>query len=392
MLLWGWVGAIFVACLVVLPIAVQQPESAVRATGIVIGFWFPAATTLLGALVAVRQPENRIAWLLLGMGFAVLVEFLVQLLLAVEPRSDSWLAVAAIVLAHVALPAAMYLAFLIPLMFPSGRFYSRWQALAAWPGAGLLIALPLVVILTEEIGPPFPSEGQVWTVDNPVGFLHGSALETTVVSMMVVLVFTAMVGVFSLARRYRRSSAVPRAQIRWIVFATSIVAAVLLVIPLTGASQSVVGALLLVTAFVILPASITVAITRYRLFDIDRIISRTLTYAVVVVALSLLFAVGAVWIPTALGLAETPLLVAASTLAIAAVFNPLRKRVQRAVDHRFNRAAYNAEVTTDELASRLSEHLTAEQIVEEWRRIVDEALEPSTNRVWINDRSLGGPE
>ena len=139
--LWIWVGTMGVASLVVLFVAVQQSESAIRAGGIALGFWFPAAMSLLGSLIAIRQPENRIAWLLIGIGFAVLVELFLQLFLSGEPTSPSPLHLAAIVLGHIALPAALYLAFLIPLMFPSGRFFTQRQALAAWPGAIMLPVL-----------------------------------------------------------------------------------------------------------------------------------------------------------------------------------------------------------------------------------------------------------
>jgi len=158
MVLWVWVGVVSVASLVVLFIAVQQPGSPIRATSIALGSWFPAAITLLGALIAVRQPKNRIAWLLIGIGFAVLVEYFLQLFLASEPVSPSSLDLAAIVLVHIALPFAIYLMFLIAFWFPSGRFFTRRQAWAAWPGAIMLSTQFLVTILTKEIGPPYPSE------------------------------------------------------------------------------------------------------------------------------------------------------------------------------------------------------------------------------------------
>jgi hypothetical protein len=371
-----------VASLLVLVVAVQQSGSDVRAGGIALGSWFPAAVTVLGALIAVRQPENKIAWFLIGIGFAVLVELCLQLLLSTQPISASWQDIAAIVLVHVALPAAIYLAFLIPLIFPNGRFYGRWQRRAAWPGAVMLFVLPITVLFTEEIGQPYPAEGEAWTVENSPGFLPSSTLDIAIGIGILALVLTAVSGVLSLIIRYRRSSVVIRAQIRWILFATSIVAGVFVLILVTEASQNAVGGLLLVVAFITMPVCITVAITRYRLFEIDRIISRTLSYTVLVAILAAAF-FGLVTATTAFLPAQDSLVVAASTLAIAALFNPLRKRVQKALDRRFNRSAYHAEVIMGAFGARLSERLSTTEIVEEWHRTVDEFLEPETIGTWI---------
>lgn len=384
-----WVGVVSLACLAVLVIALQQAGSEVRAGGIALGFWFPAATTLLGTLVANRQPENRIAWLLIGIGFAVLVEFFLQLSLATVPTSPSFVALAAIVLVHFAMPAALYLSFLIPLMFPSGRFLTRRQTMAAWPGAAVLLIVPSIVILTEEVGPPYPAKGQAWTIENPVGFLPTALLEIAVTLAIVVLALTAIAGVGSLIARYRQSSVVVKAQIRWMLYSTSIVTGVLLSIPLTRASESVAGGLLLVVAFVSVPVSVTVAITRYRLFEIDRIISRTLSYTIVVAVLAAAF-IGLVAVITGLLPAQDSLAVAASTLSLAALFNPLRKRVQSTIDRRFNRSAYQADLIAEAFASRLKERLSATQIVEEWQRTVDESLQPETSGIWIKDTNLRG--
>jgi hypothetical protein len=150
--------------------------------------------------------------------------------------------------------------------------------------------------------------------------------------------------------------------------------------------------LLLVVAFVSIPASITVAITRYRLFEIDRIISRTLTYTVLVATLGLVFAAGVVWIPSALSLEDSPLVIAGSTLAVASLFNPLRKRVQAGIDRRFNRSALHGQVVSQAFAARLSEPLTTVQILSEWQTTVTESLQPETIGAWVRRRGTNGPE
>ena len=209
--------------------------------------------------------------------------------------------------------------------------------------------------------------------------------------MIVVLGLTAVGGGFSLIMRYRRSSVVTRAQIRWMFFSTLIVAGVFILVATTNASQKMAGGLLLQVAVISIPVSITVAITRYRLFEIDRIISRTLSYTVVVAVLAAAF-FGLVALITAALSAPNSLAVAASTLAIAALFNPLRKRVQNTIDRRFNRSAYDAEIISEAFASRLREPLTTTQIIEDWQRTVDESLQPETSGIWIKHRSPSGPE
>ena len=390
-ILWVWVGVVGVGGLLVLSVALEQSGSAVRAGGIALGFWFPVASTVLGTLIALRQPGNRIAWLLIGIGFGVLSELFLQLFLGAQPASPSTLDLIAIVLVHISLPSAIYLAFLVPLMFPTGRFLSQRQALVAWPGTIMLSTQLLVTSFTKEIGPPFPPEEQAWTVVNPVGFLPTTALDITIAMTIVVLVLTAVGGVFSLVARYRQSSAVARAQIRWMLFSTSIVGVVLLLVAITNASESAVGALLLLVAFVSVPVSITVAITRYRLFEIDRIISRTISYAVVVAVLGATFfglvALVAVFLP-----AQDSLAVAGSTLAVAVLLNPLRKRVQNTVDRRFNRSAYQVEIIIESFSSRVSESLTTTQVIKEWQQTVNESLRPGTSSIWINEGRSDGPK
>jgi hypothetical protein len=132
-------------------------------------------------------------------------------------------------------------------------------------------------------------------------------------------------------------------------------------------------------------ASVTLAILRYRLFDIDRLISRSVTYAVVAGALALVYGFGAVWLPSRIVGEQTPLFVAGSTLAVAGLFNPMRRRVMRSVDRRFNRSSYNLEQITDLFTARLRDQLDADRLIEDWARVVDKALQPSLLGIWVRD-------
>ncbi|MGH8947860.1 MAG: hypothetical protein ACRDXF_03290, partial [Acidimicrobiia bacterium] len=129
--------------------------------------------------------------------------------------------------------------------------------------------------------------------------------------------------------------------------------------------------------------AVTLAILRYRLFEIDRLISRTVTYAVVAGALALVYGVGAIWLPSRIVGEQTPLFVAGSTLAVAALFNPLRRRVMRWVDRRFNRSSYDLEQITDRFAARLRDQVDADRLADDWAKVVTGTLQPSAVGVWV---------
>lgn len=361
-----------------------------RATGIALGAWFPALITALGMRVSNHQPENRIAWLLIGIGFAVLVEYFLQLSLVAEPVVPTALDLITVVLVHIALPTAIYLLFLIAFLFPNGQFLTRRHVWAIWPGAIMLVTLLLVAIFTKEIGPPFPSEDLAWAIMNPIGFLPPAPLDIAIDATLAVVVLMGLSGFSSLILRYHRSSVTTKAQIRWMLFSTSIFSGVLFLIAGTNASRTAAGGLLLVIAFTSIPVSITVAVTRYRLFEIDRIISRTVSYTVIVVVLGALFATGVVWLPTALGLEGSPLLVASTTLVVTALFNPLRRRIHDSVDRRFNRARFEARMVEEQFAGRVRHTHSVDQLADVWLETVDKAFGPQVIGLWLKSRHSVG--
>lgn len=138
----------------------------------------------------------------------------------------------------------------------------------------------------------------------------------------------------------------------------------------------------------LIPASIAVAILKYRLYEIDRIISRTVSYGLIVGFLGLVFAAGAVWLPSTLQV-ENQLFVAATTLAVAALFNPVRRRIQSGVDRRFNRSRYDTQRVMDEFAGSLQQGVDQAEVVEGWTEVVSETMQPETAGVWIKDVAAG---
>jgi hypothetical protein len=190
---------------------------------------------------------------------------------------------------------------------------------------------------------------------------------------------------------WRRADGERRQQLKWLMSGAAICMAGLTVTVVFGtldtkaspAAQSALDVLSL--AVVALPVSMGVAILKYRLYDIDRIISRTLAYAIVTGLLVGVYA-GLVLLATEVFRFHAPVAVAAATLAAAALFNPLRRRVQRAVDRRFNRARYDAEQTVAALAARLKDAVDLDSVRDDLATVVQKALEPVHVSVWMNER------
>lgn len=205
---------------------------------------------------------------------------------------------------------------------------------------------------------------------------------------MLGLLTLSLGGFVAMTVRFRRSGLVERTQIKWVLCAALVFAltyAASLVVNWFGGSfgDGLLG-FLFVFSIALIPISITAAITRYRLFEIDRIISRTLSYAAVVIVLGALF-LGMVTLVTALLPTQNSLAVAGATLVVAALFNPIRRRIQYAVDRRFNRSGYRAEELSEQFNARLRESLTTDELIDVWGETVNEALKPSATGIWIRD-------
>ena len=187
----------------------------------------------------------------------------------------------------------------------------------------------------------------------------------------------------SLAFRYRRAQTAERAQLKWLVYAAAvIVVALLATIPIASTNlQNAIGS----GAVALVPVAIGIAVLRYRLYDIDRVISRTVAYAILTGLLVGIYA-GLVLLATQVLGVHTPVAVAAATLAAAALFSPVRRRVQRAVDRRFNRARYDADQTVAVFAARLKDAVDLDAVRDDLASVVHQALEPAHVSLWISQR------
>lgn len=361
-------------------------------TGAIFILVFPAivlSLALVGGFVALRVPSNPVGWLIeiAGVGAAVGIfggsyvnydharaaglPFVVPL---------AWLSGFAI------LPALGILMIYIPLLFPTGRFLSpRWRRFGL---AGIAGAAASVVGAAFT---PGPLSSTPW-ITNPVGIAGASdaLAAVTLVSNLASPIFF-LGGVVSMFLRYRRADGIERQQLKWFgLTAGAAVVALAISIPNNGPVSDIawqVGLAILP----LLPVSIALAILRYRLWDIDRIVSRTIGWAVLSAVLAGLFAIGVVLLDDALsGITQgQTLAVAASTLLAAAVFGPLRRRVQLAVDRRFDRARYDREHVLTAFGERIRSPADPTHVEAEVAAAARDALKPRSAAVWVRGADRG---
>jgi hypothetical protein len=352
------------------------------------------AYATLGALV-VRRAGNLLGWLMLaegaGLVFIALASAYGLLGMATVP-GDLPAATQVGTLAECSFPSIVFVIAFMFFLFPTGKLPSRrWRPVAA---AGLLLAgLTTVglVLRPRLVHVPAPG-GASASFANPFGTAHQPpVLRTVLIGTLngLTVAFVAFLAVVfvSLAVRYRTGSRLLRQQIKWLALAAGGVLASLLAALLSiWAGQpwltSVAYDVVAIIALFGIPAAMTVAILKHRLYDIDRILSRTLAYVIVTALLVGVYA-GVVLLTTQVLSFSSPVAVAGSALAAAALFSPLRRRVQQAVDRRFNRARYDADHTVAAFAVRLQGEVDIDTIRADLLRTVHQALEPVQMSAWL---------
>ncbi len=356
-------------------------ESSSTATYLVFGLAFAA----VGVVVARREPRNPIGWLLLGVAvamslgtvgpaYAYLDYTIHHGTLPLGPVavlvSEGW------VYAFMLLP-------LIVLYFPDGRLGSRWK----WPLR--VYASAIVVYVVGSLNVAIVALSLRMPVDdggNLVGSSHprGNAAWFGPVQAVITVVFVVFC-IGSIAYRvqsFRNSSGERRQQLKWLGVGGATAIVVLVTTIVWSSAPALVGNVLLPIALTALPVSIGVGILRYRLYEIDRLVSRTLSYAILSALLAGTF-IGLIAVTTNTLEISGRVGVAASTLAAAALFNPLRVRIQRLVDHRFNRAGYDAAATVAEFTARLRDAVEIDAIRADLLDAVNHAVQPTHASLWI---------
>jgi hypothetical protein len=378
----GGAMLLLAAALVALSFLARQPGYPLQPIMIAI------PTAAVGVLVARSQPRNPNGWLLLGIAAALLLSTGAGAysVLVYRLGRDLPLGPLGLVLYQLWSPAiALFL--LVILLFPDGHLPSpRWRW-AVWAYSllcagylALLIAVAVDAISGHRI--LVDGYGGLTVVDYPAGPLA--------VAQDIILVLTLLLGVSFAGRQllsWRQSSGLRRQQLKWLMFgaAISLICAGLSA-PGYSASSGIWAWLnnFLSIGFVALPAGIGIGILKYRLYEIDRLISRTLAYAIVT---GLLIGVYAVLVTLAHAVVSfrSPLAVALATLAAVALFNPLRHRVQRAVDRRFNRAHYDAEATIAAFADRMRDATDLDEIRRDLLAVAYQVVEPAHVSVRVRE-------
>jgi hypothetical protein len=346
---------------------------------------------IVGLLVARRQPRNPLGWLLIAIALCLMVgtDGSNYAILRYRLGYHLPLGVPAVWADQIWGPGLELLG-LVVLLFPDGKLSSAWWRGALWAYTGLYaLGVVILIVATAQALSGHPvsidSNGSLVAMDHPPAWYSAISGPQSVLMLLLIVTFVARQ-----ALSWRRSSGERRQQLKWLASGAIVtVACALLATSGSGTSFSVWHLLAALPwfGFAALPVCIGVGILKYRLYDIDRIISRTLAYALVTGLLVGVYA-GLVLLATqVLGFAST-WAVAGSTLAAAALFTPLRRRLQWLVDRRFNRARYDADRMVDAFASRLQDAVDLDTVRADLAAVVRGALEPAQVSVWI---SGGGP-
>ena len=388
----GLAWALWALAMLGLAVAPWMDRLMIRAGRPDLAVWVPSAVvgpvlavlsaTTVGAVLASRRPRHPVGWLLLGFALSltasgVITSYVTYGLLARPGALPAAHALARYYPATGA--AALALLSLVLLLTPTGSLPSprwrRWAVITAATPVALVLVMPVApgrldpqLLLTSS---PFSSQA-----------LGGVLLVATRVALAVTALAVA-VAAGSLVLRFRRARGIERQQLRWVALAAAlmllavpvVLVAVVLGIPVLAEWAPAVWV-------AVLPVAVGAAILRYRLYDLDRIISRTLAYGLLTLLLGGGYAVVVLGLGQLLG-RESPLVVAAATLAVAALFQPARRRVQAVVDRRFNRRRHDATRIIEGFGTRLRNQVDLDTLTADLLAVVDQTMQPTQVSLWL---------
>jgi len=346
--------------------------------------WLLAMVTAptVGAVLAARRPRHPVGWLLLGLGASIglsgFIDGYALYGLLARPGSLPAARWPAIYSPAVAVAGIACVGFVL-LLTPTGSLPSpRWRWWARVAAAAPVVYLVALTLNTEPLDPTYRS------VTNPLG-LHAFQRPIAVTHIVAsgVAVVAVVVGALSLVVRFRRARGTEREQLRWVALAAVLVSlAILVVLAGMGAGNQLLITWAAGISFAVLPLAIGAAVLRYRLYDLDRIVSRTLAYGLLTVLLGGGYAGLVLGLGQLLG-RDSSLVVAAATLTVAALFQPARRRVQHAVDRRFDRRRYDAAYTIQAFSARLRQQVDLDALTAELLAVVDQTMQPTSVSLWL---------
>jgi hypothetical protein len=340
---------------------------------------YPLGYATIGLVLGLRRPANPIGWLYAASGllWALVIPFAPLAALVHDPQSLPLALQLAWVPSSLIWAPAVALGITLPfLLLPNGRLRSRrWRLTVAATVAGVAMFLVGATL----------TPGQQWMedpirIDNPLGLagVAGQVAPAVALTGLALYAGSLAAALVCVVLRFRVSQGVERQQLRWVAAGAAV--AVLVALPLPG--QQDLPEFVEPLSLLCVPASVAVAMLRYRLWELDRLVSRTVTYALVT---GLLVVPYLLILPAAARLAEGAgsLTVAAATLTAAALFQPLRRRVQDLVDRRFNRRRYDAARTVEAFAARLRDQLDLDALSAELLAVVEQTVAPTTASLWL---------
>ncbi len=354
---------------------------------------------LVGAFVAAYRPHNVIGWLFCLAGLTNIVDDAAQQYAVYALR------------AHPSAPGGIFMfwlgqgwlasvgwgtmGFFIPLLFPTGRLLSpRWRA-AAILGVASLGTQVLVQAFTQgtDTISYLPSVGNPYIIPalQPLSATLAGVVRFSDVGIMIACIV-------SLVLRYRRAGHVERLQIKWFAYAAGILAAMIAASILNSATVNNafingLGDPLFFVAITLLPLSAAVAIMKYRLYDIDVFINRTLVYGSLTISLAAVYILGVIGLQAlfrAVTGQSSDLAIAIATLSIAALFNPWRRRLQRFIDRRFYRRRYDVSQTLSAFTAQLRDEVDLDRLSSDLATVVHETMQPATLMLWLRDGAMQG--
>ena len=353
---------------------------------------------VVGAVIASRAPRNAIGWIFVLAGVAAATQYAAeQVAYVVSEQSGSpLLAPAAVVMLVLGAVNSLATAIGLLYLFPTGQFVDgRDRVLAIVGVAGAAISVAAMLVIVEAIPVPFVG------IANPLFRPEAAALAAPIaMSAMVTAIASILMGLRALRRRFSRSTGIERQQIRWFVFVWTLAGMTLVLAYLTigvffglsGEQVSVEPPLavlvpiwLNIVTFVLVAPAIGVAILRYRLYDIDLFIRRTVIYTALSAVLIAAYLVGLALLQTLLApiTSGNAVGVAISTLFVIALFQPLRTRVQNAVDRRFYRSRFDATQTVDAFNLRLRDEVDLDSVRAELLDAVHRTMQPVHTSIWL---------
>ncbi len=371
----------------------SKPASLFDILSSFIGPILASTLTFIAALILARLPGHTVGWLLMISGAAVSISGPAEGFINRLPAPPAAPGMVFLILVWIQQTFWLVVIFpllLVPLFFPTGQPPSpRWR----WLGF-LALGMGAFFIFVATFSSSLIASIAEWQVPNPIGFIPDTFNSYWEMPFFIGLILLSLGSVAASIVRFRGGSPVERQQIKWLLYSCTLFAAYYVlayVLELGGKDYSLLRSLLFVLLILTIPLSIAISILRYRLWDIDILIRRTLVYALVSGALALVY-FGSVTVLqgifTALSGSQSTAATVISTLAIAALFNPLRRRLQNFIDQRFYRQKFDAEQTLLAFASIARSETDLERLTTSMLEIVQTAIQPERTMIWLKSQTV----